>query len=230
MTAKQRLLLSVERNLTNYFTGQNKTTMNFNDKLQFNLKNNDQNSSATVALATGNIPVRGLVSVIDKDKGECNTLIHYHDTSALVRAGYPVDVVLDDMTDAEVVEGGIKFGEKSQANPQPCIFIQSVDSSLSIRHALDFLKLNPRFIKSITINTNNKALYSASLSVCSINPFHRENERSFNLNDYYSVNQYQDDKVVINFQPEQLEWNDMLYLAINGIPPQCEARICVEFY
>lgn len=204
--------------------------MNFNDKLQFNLKNNDQNASATVALATGNVPVRGLVSVIDTDKGTCVSIIHYHDITGLVRAGYPVDAILDDMTEQEIVDGGIKIGEATASNPTPSVFIQSVDSSLSIRHALDFLKLNPRFIKSITINTNNKALYSASLSVCSINPFHRENERSFNLNDYYSVNQYQDDKVVINFQPEQLEWNDMLYLAINGIPPQCEARIIVEFY
>lgn len=217
MDGKRALLRRAEKELTNYFTGKNNTTMNFNDKLQIRILNKSTDKSLTVALAAGGIPVSG----IDPNTGE----FHHHITDRIGDA-YGVSAVLDDMTETERADGGIKF---DSAATDRAIF-ETVDKNLSIRHAISYLERNPRYIRAITLRTNNKALYDGAISICSINPFHTEAERSFNLNDYYSVNQYQDDKIIIPFAADQLQWNDLLFMSLQGIPNGSEVTVIVEFY
>lgn len=218
MNPKQALLHRAEQQLTNYFTGKTPTTMNFNDKLQVTLENKSTTLNATIALATGGIPTDAIV--IDGT----NAYQHHHDTSRMLQAGYGVDVILDDMTPKEVNDGGIDVsGGKFVMAP--------ADNTFSIRHAISHLKDNPRYIKTITIQTENKAVYSSgSIEICSVSPFHREAERSFNLGDYYSVNQYQSDKIIIPFAADQLQWNDLLYMALTGIPSETRLVVIVEFF
>lgn len=225
MSRKRALLGRAEKELTNYFTGKTEITMNFNDKLQVKLINTSTTKSASVALAAGGAPVLGAV------KGNGDAIrIHHHETEALNRLGFAVDAILDDLTPEEEAAGGVLFGTTER------LFMESVDANLSVAHALEYLKNNPRYIRSITIQTNNKAIFTSAIEVCTVSPFHREAARSFNLNDYYSVNQYQDDKIVIPFTAEQLQWNDMLYLAINSIPAAdggstgSAVTLIVEFY
>lgn len=215
MDDRRALLRRAEKELTNYFTGKNNTTMNFNDKLQVRILNKSTDKSLTVALAAGGIPVTGI----------SGNELHHHNTDRIGDA-YGVSAVLDDMTEAERTAGGIQF----DAAATDLALFETVDKNLSIRHAISYLERNPRYIRAITLRTNNKALYDGAISICSINPFHTEAERSFNLNDYYSVNQYQDDKIIIPFAADQLQWNDLLFMSLQGIPNGSEVTVIVEFY
>lgn len=189
--------------------------MNFNDKLQIRILNKSTDKSLTVALAAGGIPTEGIAG----------SELHHHNTDRIGPA-YGVSAVLDDMTTDERAAGGFQF----DAAATDRVLFETVDKNLSIRHALEYLKNNPRYIRAITLRTNNKSLYDGAISICSISPFHTESERSFNLNDYYSVNQYQDDKIIIPFAADQLQWNDLLFMSLQGIPSESEVTVIVEFY
>ncbi len=119
MDGRKNLLRRAEKELTNYFTGKNNTTMNFNDKLQIRILNKSTDKSITVALAAG----------------------------------------------------GIQF----DATATDRVIFETVDKSLSIRHALDYLERPPRYIRAITLRTNNKALYDDGMG------FYGELPESHNL-------------------------------------------------
>lgn len=180
------------------------------DKFQFSINNGLQNSAIRVAIATGNLPIDG----IDGQKNE----IHHHNTAALIREGHPVDTILDDDTVALTI--GSESGN---------VAMSTIDSSKSIAHARAHLAANPRWIKKITISASNTTVYQSSMSVATLSPFKQTPEEVIDLNQYYRVDQYQNDKIEIEFAGGQLQWNDDFFWAIN-LPKNTSVQITVEFY
>ena len=190
------------------------------DKLQFSIQNKTDRS-IRVALATGNIDVEGFDTSNHEDP-ETGALVvavshHFHNIDALVAEGYSVDTVLDDAVVSLL------------GSPRERIAMASVDSSKTIRHAKRSLRRNFRWIKKITIAANSTAAYQTSMSIATLSPFHKENERDIDLNDYFSVQQYQNDKIVIPLAHGELQWNDDFFWALN-IPVGVTEQITVEFY
>lgn len=194
------------------------------DKFQFSIVNRC-NNSVRVALATGHIDVEGFDlkpgKHFDPEKPDwvehLHVEKHMHNTENLEREGYSVDTVLDD---AEVTIG---------LNSEDRIIMACIDSSKTIRHAKASLMQNFRWIKKITIAANSTAAFQTSMSIATLSPFHKENERDIDLNDYFSVQQFQNDKIVMEFEHGELQWNDDLFWAIN-IPTRVTEQITVEFY
>lgn len=191
------------------------------DKFQFSIVNHC-NRAVRVALATGHIDVEGFDLVAGKDYNSedpnffehLHVVKHMHNTENLEREGYSVDAVLDDA--AIKIDGGT-------------IHMACIDTSKTIRHAKASLMQNFRWIKKITIAANSTAAFQTSMSIATLSAFHKENERDIDLNDYFSVQQFQNDKIVMDFEYNELQWNDDLFWALN-IPTGVTEQISVEFY
>lgn len=197
-----------EKELTNYFTGQpkqnNKMSLatSISDKFQFSIVNENAAAAKRVAIFTGNIRSKGT----DCKSANYSTAA----TAALAAEGYIVDSVLCDATDSNVS-------------------MRSVDSSKSIAHVMEYFRYNQRYVKKVTIASNNVAAYNTSMSMCSLNPFHKEAERDIDLNQYYKTSQYQNDKIEIEYTEGELQINDCLFWAIN-VPSSTTLQITIEFY
>lgn len=183
------------------------------DKFQFSIKNNGDRA-VRVALATGLIDVEGIDLVTDDKEENLSAVRHFHNVENLLAEGYQVDTVLDDAS--------VKLDNKS-------VVMATVDASKSIRHAKRSLSRNFRWIKKVTIAATSTAAYQTSMSIATLSPFHKENERDIDLNDFFSVQQFQNDKIVMNFAHGEFQWNDELFWALN-VPAGVTEQISIEFY
>lgn len=199
------------------------------DKFQFAIKNR-ADRSVRIALATGHIDVEGFETSVNpeydpespsEDVPEFLTVKHMHNTANLAREGYAVDTVLDDAV--------VTLKDAIPGSKHADVMMACVDSSKTIRHAKASLMQNFRWIKKITIAADSTAAFQASMSIATLSAFHKENERDIDLNDYFSVQQFQNDKIVMEFEHGELQWNDDFFWAIN-IPTGVTEQISVEFY
>lgn len=183
------------------------------DKFQFSIKNNGDRA-VRVALATGLIDVEGIDLVTDDKDENLSAVRHFHNVENLLAEGYQVDTVLDDAS--------VELDNRS-------VVMATVDASKSIRHAKHSLSRNFRWIKKVTIAATSTAAYQTSMSIATLSPFHKENERDIDLNDFFSVQQFQNDKIVMNFAHGEFQWNDELFWALN-VPAGVTEQISIEFY
>jgi hypothetical protein len=192
---------------------------NINDKFQFSIANGHTTSNVSVAIAHANIDVEGFTTT-SPSSGTYQTLKHRHNTTKLAAEGYNVTTVLDDAT---VVY--------DSAN----IVMQAVDSSKSIAHALEYIKNNPRMVKNIAVvvvsvpSGSDKSAAFKSMSLASLNPFHKEAAREVDLQQYFSENQFQSGKINIPYAKGDFEWNDLLFWSI-VVPAGTTLELTVEFY
>ena len=232
---KLRIVGQSERVLTNYFTGNMKNIL---DKLQFVIKcgylaaATEGNKAAgmnamSVALMTGHYDMDGL---------DASNELHHHDMKQLIKAVFSgINAVLDDMTAAEVTAKGITpYVDGAKSENKEFIIIKPVNADLPLRPALRYLRHNPRYIKSITITTNNAGVFDGSFSLGDMSPFHRTATREVDLTQYKSVNQYANDKIVINYGPQEFQLNEDVLWTLNGIPVTSDAvteiTMSIEFY
>ena len=192
------------------------------DKLHFNIINKALGVPATVALFSGNIDTMGAEVVVDSND-VATVEVHRHNIEKLIKAGYAVHAILDDMTAGEVADGGVAIDTNGNK-----VLMQTVNQNLSLRHMKEYLAKNPRWVKSLTLICDNQAMFESSMSLATLSPFHKENEREINLSQYFSVNQFQGNKIVIPFpynSEEGLQLNDNLLWTINGIPSAASAEV-----
>ena len=84
-------------------------------------------------------------------------------------------------------------------------------------------------IKKVTIAASNTTAYNTSMSVCTLSAFAQCPEIDIDLNQYFKTTQYQNDKIEIEFDFGELQWNaDFLWLI--NIPANVREQITVEFY
>lgn len=213
---KAQIMRRANKVLTNYFSKEMALKNAIADRLNFSIKNGMERS-ACVALACGHLPVTGIAA---KDG---NYYIHHHDTSRLTKLGFPgIDAIMDDATPAE----GDGFVVKNLSGEEEGkIKVMATDSSQSLEAVKSYLSRSWRWIKSITINTNDAGLFeSGVLSFGSYSPFHRETPRDVNISRYFSVNQYQTGKIVIDYAQGEVQWNDDLLFFLSGIPGASVSR------
>lgn len=201
------------------------------DRFQFSIKNNLE-TSIRVALATANIDVQGIETIesapaidnggagyVSDGSGNSTAIrLHQHNIAGLVQAGHAVDVVLDDATVSVTVNG--ETGD---------VVMGCVDSSRSIQNVKRELARKPRWIKRITIAASSTTAYNTSMSVATLSAFCQAAEIDIDINQYFLTTQYQNDKVNIDFEFGELQWNaDFLWLI--NIPADVREQITVEFY
>lgn len=186
---------------------------NISDKLQFSIVTGEENvQTARIALFTGNLPVEGYEYDATASKVNRST---DNAVAALEHEGYKCDCVLAQ--------------KDYTVNGTDTVKISTVDSSKSLQHAINYLRLNPRNVKKITFATRNTAFYNTSMSLCSLNPFHKEAEREIDLNQYYLTSQFQRDKIELFYNNGEFQINDCLFWAIN-VPSNTMLQVTIEFY
>lgn len=216
----RQLLRQAETQLTHYFNGNNnpqKTkTMNLRDKFTVIIRNANT-TAKRVVLANGNVDTERIFSVT----GQNNAVTYNHDFTSVDKIREEIDtqadIALDDTGSAGV--GSIVMLSRSNG---------------SIRSILAHLRHNPRKIARIVISSNDVSLFKGNLTIGSNVPFGKPTLKEIAIDDYFSTNQFQNDKVIMDFSSSPIEWNDMLYMAVE-VPSAsandvaAEATISVEF-
>ncbi|MBQ9473276.1 MAG: hypothetical protein IJU81_02560 [Bacteroidales bacterium] len=190
--------------------------MNLRDKFTVIIRNSN-NAAKRVVLANGNVDTERIYSVT----GQNNTVSYLHDFTSADKIREEIDtqadIALDDTGSAGV--GSIVMLSRSNG---------------SIRSILAHLRHNPRKIARIVISSNDVSLFKGNLTIGSNVPFGKPTLKEIAIDDYFSTNQFQNDKVIMDFSASPIEWNDMLYMSID-VPSAsandvaAEATISVEF-
>lgn len=186
--------------------------------MQFTIENGSTTDKIAVAIATGNIDTEGFD--FDKTKGAATK--HNHNTAGLLAAGYAADVVLDDAV-VTVGEGDTSYD-----------VTMSTAAGKSINHCKRYLKHNPRCVKRVTIAATtggheNPSAFNASMFLASLNPFQKEAAREVDMSQYFQTNQFQSGKIVIDYNYGDLQWNDLLYWAIE-VEAATTLKVTIDFY
>lgn len=199
----------------------NKLQSSITDRMQFTVVNGHTTDKIAVAIATGNIDTEGFE--LEEHNGVVTGVKkHNHNNAGLIAAGYAADIVLADAPDG-IDYDGVNIGI-------------STGSGKSIDHCKHYLSNNPRCIKRVTIAAmvNGTGLpkpdaYNASMLLASLNPFQKEAAREVDMSQYFQTNQFQSGKIVIDYNYGDLQWNDMLYWAIE-VEADTTMKVTIDFY
>jgi len=224
MTEQERreILYESNRVLTNYFNkDMNKLQSSITDRMQFTIQNGSTGSKVCVALATGNIDTTGFEAKENPENDEFPYIMHHHNVEGVKAAGYNADVVLDD------APKGVEFDS--------AIVAMSTAAGKSIDHCKRYLSNNPRCVKRVTIAATTSEgrekpdAFNASMFVASMSPFQREAAREVDMSQYFQTNQFQSGKIVIDYNYGDLQWNDMLYWALE-VEAATTMKVTIDFY
>ena len=222
LAKKQILLRKSNRVLTNYYTGNmNKLSQSIIDRLQFSIQNGHTTDNLAVVVATANFDTDGFT--YDESSGSVSK--HHHNLAQLAAAGYAGDVILDDPCTVSVTTPSGKTANVTFGSA----------TGKFISQCREHLKVNPRYIKRITIAASDSAgnaqpdAFNASMFVASVNPFQKEAAREIDLSQYFMPSQYQDGKIILDYDYGNFQWNDMLYWAIE-VRRATVLKVTVDFY
>ena len=185
--------------------------------MQFTIENGSTTDKIAVAIATGNIDTEGF-----ELDGNGSVAKHNHNNAGLIAAGYAADVVLDDAV-VTVGEGHTSYA-----------VTMSTAAGKTINHCKRYLEHNPRCVKRVTIaatsnGRENPAAFNASMFLASLNPFPNEAAREVDMSQYFQTTQFQSGKIVIDYNFGDLQWNDLLYWAIE-VEASTTLKVTIDFY
>lgn len=132
---------------------------------------------------------------------------------ALVAAGYPVDVILQDQT--------IQIDNKD-------FVMEAANPSKKIYDFLTYIKTNPCLLKEVTIISTDKSAFSTDMEVAILDPFKRNPEQLIDMNQFYSKYQIAEDRIDLRFDKGELELSDVLLWTMN-VPADAEMSIILRF-
>lgn len=112
-----------------------------------------------------------------------NPVIMYDNPSELVKAGFPVDAVLDDGIIYKDAEGSVS--------------VTAPDTS-RVRFLREYLKSNPSRVVRMSFTSTLKEFFDTPLVLQEVSPYRRNGEDRIELQDYFKPGQYQDNKIVVD--------------------------------
>ena len=199
----------------------NKLQSSITDRMQFTIENGHTTDKIAVVIAAGNIDTAGYE--LEKHNGEViGVKKHNHNNAGLLAAGYAADVVLDDAV--------VTVGEDHNSYA----VTMTTAAGKTINHCKRYLTHNPRCVKRVTIaatsyGQENPAAFNASMFLASLNPFQKEAAREVDMSQYFQTNQFQSGKIVIDYNLGDLQWNDLLYWAIE-VEASTTLKVTIDFY
>lgn len=143
-------------------------------------------------------------------------LLNRMEKSALVNAGYPVDVVLADRILSPVKDYSTIDIVMSATNP-----------TKKIGDFLDYIKTNPCMLKELIITSSDISSFATDMEIAKLNPFSRTPEQLIDLNKFVSKYQNLKDRVNILFD-QPLEISDLLLWTCN-IPTGADMTFTLRF-
>jgi len=184
---RNKFLSLAEKNLTNNFIGGKKmaATGNLADAFQnkFSLK---ITTTATTPRVIAILPSYFKTLGIGMEGSPAVPVPHYHNKQAFVDAGIYVDAIVDDAT-------WVFDGDTGN------ISVSATEPTKRIRDFLEHIKSFTYTVNRMTIHSPNIDAYNRSLKFQQPNPFNDAQRIPLDLNQFFSVEQYQDSKIDLDF-------------------------------
>ncbi len=135
-------------------------------------------SDKVVCLLPGTLPTRGL-DITEVSDVVTEVAEHYHDPQALKDYGLPVDATLDD---------GIIYTD---------ITVTAMLTKHKVRHFLAYIQKFPQVVSGLTIEASNKDVFEEIITIRQDSPLKGTDENYILLQEYFGLQQVQDNKVNI---------------------------------
>ena len=210
-----RFLKLANKNLSNNFTG----GQNMNNVQDLSAAIANKFSVTITSTANRSIMVALLPSYyktlgIDFDTATGSATPHYHNKQALLDAGIKVDAIIDDAQFD--LDNGI--GD---------VTIYSSDPSQKIRDYLEHVKYYTRSISKILIHSANPAAYRGNIQLQVPNPFFQSAQMPMDMNQFFSLMQFQDNRIDIDLSGVNLAITpDLLFM----IPIPANSTVTIDLF
>jgi len=213
---KNNYLQLANKNLSNNFTGESIMSNSISD-LTSAIANKfgvTMTSAATTPKLVAVLPSYYKTLGITVGASDVPQVLHYHNKQALIDAGIIVDAVIDD--DTWALDGGAGN-----------FTAYSTDPSKKIRDFLEYIKFYTRSLDKILIHSANIATYRNSIRLQQPNPYYDSQRMPIDLNQYFRVDQYQDDKIELDFTGIDLQVTPDLLLLL---PIPANSTVSIDFF
>lgn len=212
------------RRLSNRFAGNNNADVQikYADKrvsegianhMTIIVKNNSEENALPFALIPANFDT--LRAVVSTSQSATSVALVNDDCLEMQKAGFNISGVAFDGSNADT-EKGVDY---------QC---QSADPSRTIKSFLRYLKLNPSRLKSIEVVSSNANAFDTNMQLTYCNPFFKNAMQIIDLSTFYSLYQYADDRIRIDFEDDNVELNDLSLLTA-VIPANTQMKFILRF-
>lgn len=166
-------------------------------KFQFTVENTNSSDDKIIALTPAYFDTAG--NIEQTDGGQ---YIHNANAAWINKAGYSCDVVADDFK-ADGTGSGLKTG--NAAVVYQGVKVSPVNSGFNYRDFIRFIKENPLSLVGLTVkNLGSVDIFDRSIDVIKASPIQTVGQDSINLDQLYSVNQYDSKKIDVDLSDSPL--------------------------
>lgn len=211
------------RHLTNRFGGQ-EVNVNYADKsvtagianhVTISVQNKSETHALPFAIIPANFDTQLLTPIVDIEEEQFDILSRECNVQEMNAAGYPI--------------GGVAFdGEFEDEAKNISYACSSADPSQTIKNFLRYLKLNPTKLASIEVVSSNSNAFDTNMQLTYVNPFFKNAMQNIDLSTFYSLYQYAEDRIRIDFNDDNVELNDLSLLMAN-IPAATTMKFILRF-
>lgn len=210
------------RRLSNRFAGNNNADVQikYADKrvsegianhMTIIVKNNSEDDALPFALIPANFDT--LRAVVTTSQSATSVALVNDDCLEMQKAGFNIS--------------GVAF-DGSSSSDKVDYQCQSADPSRTIKSFLRYLKLNPSRLKSIEVVSSNANAFDTNMQLTYCNPFFKNAMQIIDLSTFYSLYQYADDRIRIDFEDDNVELNDLSLLTA-VIPANTQMKFILRF-
>ncbi|MDL2309029.1 hypothetical protein LJC53_05550 [Bacteroidales bacterium OttesenSCG-928-C03] len=172
------------------------------------IENKLSSRPARIALIPANFDTKAVV----------NGKLAYNSIDEINKAGYNVEAVLCEGAFTNTVNEVVTAD----------VAMQAADPARTIRHFLDYIKLNPIKLKNLEIVSDDANMFDTNMVLTFVNPFFKDQEQSIDLSTFYDLYQEATDRIRLDFTGNEVELSDIsLLMAV--IPPACKGKFIFRF-
>ena len=156
----------------------------------------------------------GVLPSYHKTLGIASGALHYHNKQSLIDAGIMVDAIVDD-------------GVWQLDNNEGQLTVYGTDPAKKIRDFLEHIKYYTRSLSRIIVHSHNIAAFRGSFRLQQPNPYYDSQRMPIDLNQYFRVDQYQDNKIELDFSGIELAVTPDLLLLV---PVPANSSVSLDFF
>ena len=200
MGRKNKFQELARRNLSNNFIGEKNMSATANLAAAISNKfgvtiTNEANVPITVAILPAHYRTLGIASGVQ----------HYHNITEMNGAGALVNAVIDEGTWTMTGANDTTIGT---------IRVNSTTPTRTVGNFLEYIKHYPQMLAKLLISSKNTDAFTNSIDVSYVNPFNSAERRPIDMNQYFSLAQYQDTRIDLSFDGVDFPFTPDLLMTI----------------
>lgn len=243
---QEEIIKRKNQTLTNKFTGMSKNSVRHGVKpiFQFEIENLGD-FEKRVALIPAYFNTSRIVHYRDMGGNIIHSEILLDDPSKLNQAGFSVDAVLCDTersrqmlqqaaqnmlgVSEENEEGEInRAGDDAAGLMQSDIKMRSIKPTKTIENFRRYMLTNPTPMKRLQVRSEDRKAFDTELTITTADPFNNNKEICVDLSTFFSTEQFQGDRITIDFTGDELELSDVSVVILT-VQPRTKMRLLMGF-